>query len=101
MVPLLVLAVAVNLTASYRLIRSMEPLLRDAVQTCRGCTLYKHATQAVFATVIVKACELRDYASLGGWLYSTATTDNKGNLFDTSCPSLCSPFPFDCRFPPA
>jgi len=29
-----------------------------------------------------------------GWLYSTATTDNKGNLFDTSCPSVCSPFAF-------
>lgn len=29
-----------------------------------------------------------------GWLYSTATTDNKGTLFDTSCPSTCSPFAF-------
>lgn len=24
------------------------PVLRSAIQTCRGCTLYKHATQAVF-----------------------------------------------------
>ncbi|BCS32323.1 hypothetical protein TBR22_A15330 [Luteitalea sp. TBR-22] len=29
-----------------------------------------------------------------GWLYSTATTDNKGSLFDTSCPSTCTPFAF-------
>jgi DNA polymerase len=28
--------------------RHTLPVLRDAVQTCRGCTLYKHATQAVF-----------------------------------------------------
>jgi FKBP-type peptidyl-prolyl cis-trans isomerase FkpA len=29
-----------------------------------------------------------------GWLYSTATTDNKGSLFDTSCPSTCTPIQF-------
>lgn len=29
-----------------------------------------------------------------GWLYSTATSDNKGNPFDTSCPSTCSPLQF-------
>lgn len=27
-----------------------------------------------------------------GWLYSTATSDNKGNLFDTSCRTVCSPY---------
>lgn len=29
-----------------------------------------------------------------GWLYSTAATDNKGSLFDTSCPSTCTPLQF-------
>ena len=29
-----------------------------------------------------------------GWLYSTATSDNKGNPFDTSCPSTCNPLQF-------
>ena len=29
-----------------------------------------------------------------GWLYSTAASDNKGSLFDTSCPSTCTPIQF-------
>jgi FKBP-type peptidyl-prolyl cis-trans isomerase len=31
-----------------------------------------------------------------GWLYSTAATtnDNKGTLFDTSCPNACTPLQF-------
>lgn len=29
-----------------------------------------------------------------GFLYSTATSDNKGSLFDTSCPSVCTPIEF-------
>lgn len=29
-----------------------------------------------------------------GWLYSTAASDNKGSLFDTSCPSTCTPLQF-------
>lgn len=29
-----------------------------------------------------------------GWLYSTAATDNRGTVFDTSCPSTCTPLQF-------
>jgi FKBP-type peptidyl-prolyl cis-trans isomerase len=29
-----------------------------------------------------------------GWLYSTATSDNKGSVFDTSCPNVCTPMQF-------
>jgi len=31
------------------------PVLRDAVRTCHGCTLYKHATQAVFGEGLASA----------------------------------------------
>ena len=29
-----------------------------------------------------------------GWLYSTATSDNKGSLFDASCQTTCTPLQF-------
>ena len=35
--------------------RRTLPALRDAVQTCRGCDLYKEATQAVFGEGVAKA----------------------------------------------
>ena len=53
------------------------PLMTKAVQGCRGCDLYKHATQAVFATLILKAACLGSYSSLAGWLYSTAWHTSK------------------------
>ena len=45
-------------------------------RTCRRVTTNhqdaEDATQAVFATLVVRAAELTSYPSLGGWLYSTA-----------------------------
>ena len=35
--------------------RRTLPALRDASSTCRGCTLYKHATQVVFGEGLASA----------------------------------------------
>ena len=87
------------------------PLLKDAVQTCRGCDLYRHATQAVFGEGRKSAAILfigeqpgneedlqgRPFVGPAGRLFDRALEDAGIDRFSTYVTNAVKHFKFEER----